>query len=387
MGSTGHEGNTTPTSSPTTATAATAPPRSPLPIIELLDWHLDRVPDDFEVNESTENVNRVLAAVRDGLRPKTHAELASERNPLPNPQQPVEGPRTDARVPKSKAHDLYTSKPLPVNDDEMEDVGFQAAGDGPEHPIALKSNEIIANLNSSSDKLYQAMTEQRDRFSQEMTQERDRPSQWTKEQRDGLSQEMTQERDKLSQWTKEQRDGLSQKMTELEDEKNKWWSEGSKRKRLAEELYDRREGLATKDHESRQDEFRLKFDTRLEDATRQIREVALEERKLQQQDFDAKVQQMQKDFDDKAEQAQKDSDEMAKRAQIAADSHTTQQVERVIREIQLEALRTQQAQNTEYDRRRKQQARRKLNALDAEDALRINFYEAQRKALEEELAE
>jgi hypothetical protein len=365
MGSTGHEGNTTPTSSPTTATAATAPPRSPLPIIELLDWHLDRVPDDFEVNESTENVNRVLAAVRDGLRPKTHAELASERNPLPNPQQPVEGPRTDARVPKSKAHDLYTSKPLPVNDDEMEDVGFQAAGDGPEHPIALKSNEIIANLNSSSDKLYQAMTEQRD----------------------GLSQEMTQERDKLSQWTKEQRDGLSQKMTELEDEKNKWWSEGSKRKRLAEELYDRREGLATKDHESRQDEFRLKFDTRLEDATRQIREVALEERKLQQQDFDAKVQQMQKDFDDKAEQAQKDSDEMAKRAQIAADSHTTQQVERVIREIQLEALRTQQAQNTEYDRRRKQQARRKLNALDAEDALRINFYEAQRKALEEELAE
>jgi len=231
--------------------------------------------------------------------------------------------------------------------------------------LALKVNEIIANLNGSSDKLYQAMTEQRD----------------------GLCQEITQERDELFQWTKEQRDELLHAMTELKDEKNKGWSEGFKRESLAGELHDRRKGLAKKDHESRQDGSRLNFDTRLEDATRHIREVALEERKLQQQDFDAKAQQMQKDFD-----------EMAKRAQIGADWHTTQQVERVIREIQVEALRTQQAQNVEYDRRRKQQVRRKLDALDAEDALqrkhviavearRINSYEAQRKALEEELAE
>ena len=413
MGSNGHEGNTAPTSSPTKAIAATAPPISPLPIIELLDWQSDRVPN-FKINEPIENVNRVIAAVLHGLRPKTYAELASERNPLPNPQQPVEGPRTDARVPKPKVHDLYTFKPVPVDDDEMEDVGFQAAGDGPEQPnnlnsdllgsadeqihalvekrvaaiieeqvdavaqwrvggliekyndvLALKVNEIIANLNGSSDKLYQAMTEQRD----------------------GLCQEITQERDELFQWTKEQRDELLHAMTELKDEKNKGWSEGFKRESLAGELHDRRKGLAKKDHESRQDGSRLNFDTRLEDATRHIREVALEERKLQQQDFDAKAQQMQKDFD-----------EMAKRAQIGADWHTTQQVERVIREIQVEALRTQQAQNVEYDRRRKQQVRRKLDALDAEDALqrkhviavearRINSYEAQRKALEEELAE
>jgi hypothetical protein len=155
IASTGHEGNTTPTSSPATATAATAPPLSPLPIIELLDWHLDRVLDDFEVNESTENVNRVRAAVRDGLRPKTHAELASERNPRPNPQQPVE----DTPIGSTDSTEVWNWEDAPVIQprsfkvvrvEDNEDV-VKAAGVRPKDSRKERYRSIIVKDESNDD--------------------------------------------------------------------------------------------------------------------------------------------------------------------------------------------------------------------------------------------
>jgi ubiquitin C-terminal hydrolase len=321
-----------------------------------------------------------------------------------------------ARVPKPKVHDLYTPlTPEPV-DDEMEDAGFQAGGDDTGHP-----NNQIANLLESGDRQILALIEKQmgaiveERVSaivkeqmgaiieervDAIVEQRVDALTWKhndnlalnvdkiikkvanrlnvggnevhqamKEHRDGLFKEMTEQRDVLSQSMKEQRDELLHAMTELEDEKNKWWSEGSKGERLAVELHDRRQ----------------------EDASQQIRKAALEERTLQQQDFDAKAGLMQKDFDDKAGLMQKDFDdkaremqadfkEKAKQAQVAADSHTTHMVEKMAKEIELVTQRARENDDTEharrmkeaaegYSRHAKQQAKIKLEALAAEDAV------------------
>jgi hypothetical protein len=65
-----------------------------------LDWPFRGVQNDLEANESTDNVNRVLAAICGGLRSKTVAGLESERNSSPTAQHPVEATliaSTDAR--------------------------------------------------------------------------------------------------------------------------------------------------------------------------------------------------------------------------------------------------------------------------------------------------
>lgn len=82
-GSTGNDGNATAT--PSLATSPAATPSPVIPSIQSFDWRFDGVPDDFEVNELTENFNRVLAAAVGAgkLRPNTAAELASERKSTP----------------------------------------------------------------------------------------------------------------------------------------------------------------------------------------------------------------------------------------------------------------------------------------------------------------
>jgi hypothetical protein len=194
---------------------------------------------------------------------------------------------------------------------------------------------------------------------------------------------------------KEQRDGLLQQTMDLEDAKTKWWSEEPKRERLTEDLHKRRKREAQEHHDRLRDEFRLDCDKQLEDAIRQIREAALEYRDRMQKYFSDKAQQMQKDFDDKAGQMQKDLEDKAQLAQDAANLHTTKQVEKVLKEIEMVALRTQQTANTEHSRRMKEaaeshrlrvekEAKSKLEALDAEDAAQTYAFEAQRVARKEQ---
>jgi hypothetical protein len=64
--STGNESNTNPT------------PSTTAPDFDYLDWPFDGVPEGFKVSEYTDNVNRMVAAVRGGLRPKTAAELQDD---------------------------------------------------------------------------------------------------------------------------------------------------------------------------------------------------------------------------------------------------------------------------------------------------------------------
>jgi hypothetical protein len=100
-----------------------------------------------------------------------------------------------------------------------------------------------------------------------------------------VHEEMTEKKDGIFQWMKEKRDRVLQ---QTRDAKIKWWSEGPKRERLT-DLHKRREGEAQKHHDRLREELRLDYDKRLEDAIRQMREAAQEDRD-----------QMQKDFSDKA---------------------------------------------------------------------------------------
>ena len=131
---------------------------------------------------------------------------------------------------------------------------------------------------------------------------------------------------------------------------------------------------------------RLDFDRRLEAATRQMREDALEERKQLLKDLDVKVQQMRDAALEDRKGMQRDFDDKVQQMKVATASHTTHMVEKTVKEIEKVALR-KQAENSEDSRRMeesverhrakeaadahllrvKQQARSKLGVLNAED--------------------
>ena len=95
---------------------------------------------------------------------------------------------------------------------------------------------------------------------------------------------------------------------------------------------------------------RLDFDRRLEAATRQMREDALEERKQLLKDLDVKVQQMRDAALEDRKGMQRDFDDKVQQMKVATASHTTHMVEKTVKEIEKVALRTQQIAETEHGR-------------------------------------